>query len=100
MVYACFRKFGLIILWLIQAHNARDSKMLKYLEVVLWGVTSSVPILRVDGSHEGNELIWNDYIHVPVFYFLVILVFFVVKFSEIIPSVTHPDLQALEALED
>ena len=49
-------------------------------------------VLRVDGSHEGDELIWNDYIHVAIFNFLIVFVFLVIKLSEVIPSMTDTNL--------
>ena len=56
-------------------------------------------ILRIDGSHESYELVWNDYIHVSIFNFLIVFIFLVVKLSEVIPSMTDTNLQTFETLK-
>ena len=57
-------------------------------------------ILWINRTHESDEFVWNDDVHVSVLHFFVVFVFFVVEFSKVVPSVAYTNLQALQALEN
>ena len=60
--------------------------MFEYLEVVFWGVTTTVGAYLIYRAHKSNKLARKHPIEVSIFDFFVVLIFFVVKFSEIVPA--------------
>ena len=96
VVDSCLYEFLFIVLWLVEAYYARDVKVLEDLEVVFWRVSSSLIIAGwVNGSHEGDKLVGNDEIQIPIFNFLIVLVLFIVEFSEVVPAMADANLEAL-----
>ena len=96
VVDSCLYEFLFIILRLVEAYYARDVKVLEDLEVVFWRVSSSLIITGwVNGSHEGDKLVGNDEIQIPIFNFLIVLVLFIVEFSEVVPAMADANLEAL-----
>ena len=75
-------------------------EMPKHLKVVFWLVASSIRADLVDGTHEGNELVWNDPVQVSVLDLLVVLILFVVELAEVVPSMPDCDFEPLQAVED
>lgn len=95
------RKFSSIVFRFIQSNNVSHAKMLKNLDVVV----SAISLLFlawgcVDRAHKGNELVGNDPVKVPILYFLIILIFFVVELFEVIPSKANCKLQTFQAVVD
>ena len=96
VVDSCLYEFLFIVLGLVEAYYARDVKVLEDLEVVFWRVSSSLIITGwVNGSHEGDKLVGNDEIQIPIFNFLIVLVLFIVEFSEVVPAMADANLEAL-----
>lgn len=91
MVDTCTNKLLPVIFGLIESNNSSHIKVLENLQVVLWGVATFVGT-RVNRTHESNELVWNNPVQVTVFNFLIVLVFFVIKIFEHIPTVAYSDL--------
>lgn len=90
-----------IILGFVEPHNMCYIKMLENLDIVLWGLGASLLSLgSVNWTHEGDELAGDDEVEVSVVELLVILVFFIVEFPEVVPSVAGSKLQAFEAVEN
>ena len=93
MVDSCLYEFLFIVLGLVEAYYARDVKVLEDLEVVFWRVSSSLIITGwVNGSHEGDKLVGNNEIQISIFNFLIVFIFLVIEFSEVIPSMTDTNL--------
>jgi hypothetical protein len=62
-------------------------KVLEDLKIIFWRVSPSLKRLRpIHWTHEGNELAGNDEVKVTIFKLFVILVLFVVKLPEVVPS--------------
>ena len=97
---ASLGKFESVVLGFIQAHDVGHSKVFKHLQIVFWGITATVKTYLVDGSHEGNVLLWNDPVQITIFNFLVVLIFLVVELSEVIPAETDGDLEPLQTMKD
>ena len=98
MIDSSLCKLCFVIFWLVKTNNAWNSEMFEYLKVIFWWISSSITSSWVDGTHEGNKLVGNNEIQVPIFNFLIIFVLFVVKLSEIVPSVADTDLKTFQAL--
>jgi hypothetical protein len=61
--------------------------VVKHLQVVLWGVASSLKLVDVvQWAHKGDELTRNNPVEVSVLYFFIIFIFFVIEFFETVPT--------------
>ena len=56
---------------------------------------SVIGISIFNWSHKGNELAWNNPVKVAVFYSLIILIFFDIKCSKVIPAKSHSCFKSL-----
>ena len=97
---SCLRKLGSLVLSLVEAHYVSHSKVLEHLEVILWGVASSVHANLVNRAHEGNKFAGKHPVQVAIFHLFVVLILLVVKFSKVVPAETDGDLKALQTVED
>jgi len=75
--------------------------MLKNLNVVLRAVSSfRLAWLSINWSHKRNEFIWNNPVQIAVFNSLIILVLFIIKLSEVVPTETNSELKTLQTMEN
>lgn len=79
-------ELGSVVVGFVEADNMCHAKVSKHLEVILWGVPSSVWSILINWAHEGDELLGEDPIQVTILNFLIVLVLFVVEFPKVIPA--------------
>lgn len=90
-----------IVLCLVESNNSCDVKVLEHLEVVFWCISSPLICIHiVERSHESYKLAWNNPIKITIFNLLVVFVFFVVEFFEIVPTQFDGEFESLEAVFD
>ena len=90
-----------VVLGFVQAHHLVDVKVLEDVDVARSGMTIPMDgVSLVDGSHEGEEFVWDDPVEVSVLNLLVVLVFASIERLEVVPSEVDGGLETLEAVED
>lgn len=92
-------EFLAFVLGFIKSDNMGNSEVFEDLEVVFREVAPLFPFV-VHGSHEGDELAWNNPIEVAVLDLFVVLVLLGVEGLELVPAQLNGDLQTLEAVVD
>lgn len=92
MIDTILRELGAVVLCFVQAHYMRYTEMSEDLKVILWRVAAAVRALLVDRPHESNKFPREHPVKVTIFNFLIILVFLVVKLSEVVPAKIDGDL--------
>ena len=92
-------EFGFVVLGLVQANHSSYIKMLKNLKIVLWSITPPFKLINiVQWPHESNELAWDNPIEIAILNFFVVLILFIVKFLELIPSKLYSEFKTLKAM--
>ena len=89
-----------IIFLIIESYNFVDPYVVENVNV--FAGMLAVPVRRVsvlDGSHEGDKFTRNDPIKVAILNTFIILVFFYIEGSEVVPSESYGVFEALEAVE-
>lgn len=95
-----FFKVLLVILRLIKSNNSLNTKLLKNLNVLLW--VMAIPLICIslfNRTHEGHEFSRDNPIYITIFNSFVVLIFFYVEGTEVVPFVFDSVLQSLKALE-
>ena len=100
MVDAVLRELGAIVLCFVQANHVGHPEMPKHLQVVFRLVASTIGSDLVNGTHEGDELVWDDPVQVSVLDLLVVLILFVVELAEVVPAVPDCYFETFEAVEN
>ena len=90
-----------LVLGLVQADYLRHVQVLEDVDVASGIMTVAVDgVARINGTHEGEELAWDDPVEVAVFDLLVVLVLTSVERLEVVPSELDALLEALKAVLD
>ena len=100
MVDVLVSEIAAIILNLVQSDDSAHSNVLENLSILVWVMTiPMVSISGLDRSHESNKLARNNPIEITVLDTFIILIFFDVECSEIIPSELDGILETLKAVK-
>lgn len=101
MIYAISDELLLVVFGLIESDYSSHVEVLEDLEIIFGSVSSSFEFTNiVERSHERNKLIRYNPVQIPIFYFFVVFIFFVVKFSKLVPTQSDSVLEPLQAMED
>lgn len=93
-------KMLFIVFLLIQSDYPRDINVVEDVTILVWVLSVLVSgVSSFNWSHEGYELAWDDPVEITVFDSLIVLVFFNVESSEVIPVEFNCVFQSLENLE-
>jgi len=93
-------KMLFIVFLFIKSDYPRDINVVEDVTILVWVLSVLVSgVSGFDWSHESDELAWDDPVEITVFDSLVVLVFFNVESSEVIPVEFNCVFQSLENLE-
>jgi len=95
-----FYKILFVVFLLIESNYSLDTKLLKDLNVFLR--VMAIPLICIslfNRSHKGHELSRDNPIHVTIFYSFIVLIFFHVEGTEVVPFLLNSVLQSLKALK-
>ena len=92
-----FRKLGLLILGLIEAHDKRHTESLEDGYVVI-GSERTISVSDVKRAREGDEFAWHDPVEITILYFLKVLILLNIEGAVVVPSEGHRELQTLETV--
>ena len=93
-------EFRLIVLRIIQTYDTRHTKMTKNLQIVFWCIPMSIlTLVRVNRSHKSYKLVGNNPVEISILHLLIVLILFVIKRVQIVPSMTDRLLQSLQTVE-
>ena len=92
---------GAIVFWFVQAHDSVNIQVLEDVDITGSGVTVAMDgITLVNGTHEGQELAWDNPVKITVLDLLVMFVFASVEILEIVPSKSDGMLKTLKAMKN
>jgi hypothetical protein len=93
-------KVLLVVLLLVESDDSCHSNVLEDVDILVWMVAISMTLITVlDWSHKGSKLTWNNPVEVAIFDSLIVLIFFHVESSEIIPAESYGILESLKNVE-
>jgi len=92
---------GAIVFGFVQAHDSVNIQVLEDVDITGSGVTVAMDgITLVNGTHEGQELAWDNPVKITVLDLLVMFVFTSVEILEIVPSKSDGMLKTLKAMKN
>ena len=101
MVDALHQEGVPVVLGLVQADDLRHVQVLEDVDVARCGVAITMHgVALVDGTHEGQELAWDDPVQVAILDLLVVLVLASVERLEVVPSKSDSLLEAIQAVRN
>jgi len=93
-------EFRLIVLRIIQTYDTRHTKMTKNLQIVFWCIPMSIlTLVRVNRSHKSYKLVGNNPVEISILHLLIVLILFVIKCVQIVPSMAYRLLQPLQTVK-
>ena len=95
-----FYKILFVVFLLIESNYSLDTKLFKDLNVFLR--VMAIPLICIslfNRSHKSHELSRDNPIHVTIFYSFIVLIFFHVECTEVVPFLLNSVLQSLKALK-
>ena len=100
MIDAISSEFETVVLRFVKSYHVRNTKMFKYLQVVLRAVSALLGAWRVvNGTHEGYESIWDYPVQISVLHLFIVLILLVIEIAELVPSVADCYFQTLKTVE-
>ena len=92
-------KFRPLVLSFIQSNDMRYTEVTENLQVIFWGVTTSIRSDLVHWSHKGDKLSGDYPVKITIFDFLIILILLIIEVSEVVPSKVDGDFESFKAVE-
>ena len=91
MIYSILSEGSLVVFGVIQADYLAYFQMLENIDVARasMSVASLLSRYLIDGTHKSKELTGNDPIQISIFNFLIVFIFFDIKFVVVVPAILH-----------